>query len=196
METPDQPLSNADSLQLIQQMIRAAKQDLSDNSFDFLFWGWLVLVAALSNYVLLRLDYANPALPWLLMPMGGLVVGVYHWRKKGSQLGPTPLGVTITFLWISFGVLLAFTLGVGAKFGQEVAYPLIIALYGLGAFTTGGALRFRPLIFGGATCWLLATLAFQVDFPTQLLLVAVALVISYIIPGHLLKAQYRRARPV
>ena len=74
-----------------------------------------------------------------------------------------------------------------------LAYPLIIALYGLGTFAAGRALRFRPLIWYGAACWLLTTVAFRVEFETQLLLlIAAAMLSAYIVPGHLLRNQYRR----
>ena len=54
----------------------------------------------------------------------------------------------MTYLWAGFGVLMLMLIGVGVGVasGWGLAYPLIIALYGLGTFATGGALRFRPLI--------------------------------------------------
>jgi hypothetical protein len=196
METTEKPLTGPESLQLIQQMIQAAKQDLSDRSFDYLFWGWLVLGAALGNYALLLTGYANPALPWLLMPLGGIIMVVYHYRQEKRRTVRTPVGEFLGFFWTGMCVLLLMIIGFGMTHGWPQAYPLLIALYGLGTFVSGGALRFRPLVYGGAACWLLATAAFMVSFPTQLLLLAAAVVVAYIIPGHLLKARFRRGRAV
>jgi hypothetical protein len=197
METiDDKPLTGPESLHLIQQMIHAAKEDLSDKSFDFLFWGWLVLAAALGNYLLLVVGYKQPWLPWVTMPLGSVVVGIYHYRQEKRRTVHTPVGDFLGFFWAGMGVVMLMILGFGMVHGWQKAYPLLIALYGLGTFVTGGALRFRPLVYGGAACWLLATAAFQVSFPTQLLLLAAAVVVSYIIPGHLLKDRFRRGRAV
>jgi hypothetical protein len=196
MSPAEKPLTGPESLHLIQQMILAAKEDLSDRSFDYLFWGWLVLAAALGNYALLLTGYARPWLPWALMPLGSVIVLVYHYRQEKQRTVHTPVGEFLGFFWTGMAVVLVMVLGFGMVRGWVLAYPLLIALYGLGTFVSGGALRFRPLVYGGAACWLLATGAFLVSFPTQLLLLAAAVVVAYIIPGHLLKARFRRGRAV
>ncbi|UOQ73955.1 hypothetical protein [Hymenobacter cellulosilyticus] len=197
METTDKPLTGPESLHLIQQMIREAKQDLSDNSFDLLLWGWLVLAATLVHYGLLQTGYNKPWLVWpILMGLGSVAAFVNGVRRGRREKVRTAQGDFMVYLWSGFGVLMLMLLGVGSTEGWSKVYPLIIGLYGLGTFATGGALRFRPLVLGGAACWLLATLAFRVDFATQLLLVAAAVLVAYIIPGHLLKARFRRGRAV
>ncbi|QNH61746.1 hypothetical protein [Hymenobacter sediminicola] len=197
METSEKPLSAPDSLRLIQEMIQAAKQDLSDNSFDLLLWGWLVLVAALAHFGLRQIGYDKPWVAWpVLMSLGAVVAFVHGMRRGRRERTRTAQGDFMAFLWGGFGVLMLMLIGVGTAYGWQVAYPLIIALYGLGTFATGGALRFRPLIWGGAACWLLAAVAFRVDMDAKLLLVAAAVLVAYIVPGHLLKSQYRRGRAV
>lgn len=197
MEPTEKPLSGPESLALISEMIQAAKQDLSDNSYDLLLWGWLVLAAALSHFALLQTTYDKPWLAWpVLMGLGTVLAFVNGARRGKRERVRTAQGDFMTFLWSGFGVMLLFLLGVGVFQGWGLAYPLIIALYGLGTFATGGALRFRPLIWGGAACWLLATVAFRATFDVQLLLVAAAVLVSYIVPGHLLRNQYRRGRTV
>jgi hypothetical protein len=197
MEPLEKPFSAPDSLRLIQEMIQSAKQDLSDNSFDLLLWGWLVLAAALVHYGLLQTNYDRPWLAWpWLMGLGTVATFVNGARRFRRQRVRTVQGDFMSFLWAGFGVLMVMLLGVGAASGWGLAYPLIIALYGLSTFVTGGALRFRPLIWGGAACWLLATVAFRVEFETQLLLIATAVLVAYVVPGHLLRNQYRRGRAV
>ncbi|MBD2716012.1 hypothetical protein KBK19_13295 [Microvirga sp. STR05] len=197
METSEKPLSAPESLRLIQEMIQAAKQDLSDHSFDLLLWGWLVLIAALGHYGLLHSGYDKPWLAWpVLMGLGSVAAFVNGARRVRRERVRTAQADFMVYLWGGFGVLMVMLIGVGAAYGWGKAYPLIIALYGLGTFATGGALRFRPLIWGGAACWILATVAFRVSFDAQLLLVAAAVLVAYIVPGHLLKSQYRRGRAV
>ncbi|WP_133274084.1 hypothetical protein [Hymenobacter radiodurans] len=197
MEPIEKTMSPTDSLRLIQEMIHTAKKDLSDNSFDLLLWGWLVFAAALSHYVLLQIGYEKPWLAWpALMSLGAVAAFVNGVRRGHRERVRTAQHDFMTYLWAGFGVLMLMLIGVGIVAGWQTAYPLIIALYGLGTFATGGALRYRPLLWGGAACWLLATVAFRVSFEMQLLLIAAAVLVAYIVPGHLLKNQYRRGRAV
>jgi hypothetical protein len=196
MENPDKPLSSADSLQLIHQMILAAKQDLSDNSFDFLWWGWVVALASVASYALQYTGAGQAWWPWAtLMPLAAVGSVVYHVRQGQRQAGSvSPLGQYMRYLWTGMAVMFAFAISFMVVFGNQPAYILFMALYGLGTFATGGAIRFRALLWGGVGAWVLAGAAFWVKGPELLLLLALALLVSYIIPGHLLKAQYRRGR--
>jgi hypothetical protein len=96
------------------------------------------------------------------------------------------------FTWIAFGASLFIVLTLGGKVGWEVTYPVVILLYGIGTFISGGVLRFLPLILGGIACWVISCIAFFVSFDIQLLLLAGSLLVAYIIPGHLLKYNYNR----
>lgn len=189
-------MSAADSMRLIQEMIHTAKQDLSNHSFDLLLWGWLVFAASLAHYGLLQMGYkGSAALAWpVLMGLGSVAAFIHGARRARQERVRTAQQDFMIYLWTGFGVLMLMLIGMGFVSGWSKSYPLIIALYGLGTFATGGALRFRPLIWGGAACWLLATVAFRVPFDTQLLLVAAAVLVAYIVPGHLLKNQYHRGR--
>jgi hypothetical protein len=89
-------------------------------------------------------------------------------------------------LWIAFLVTLFSVLFGMGKVGLEASYPIIMLLYGLGTFVSGGILKFNPLRIGGIVAWICGTLAFHVSFSDQLLLIMVAIIASYIIPGHLL----------
>lgn len=198
MEATEKPLTGAESLQIIQQMIQAAKQDLSDNSFDLLWWGWLVAVAAVASYALQSTGIAPVWLPWaIIMPLAGVGSFIYHFRQGQRQAGISgPVGQFMRFLWTGMGVLFAFSFSIMVVYGYQPGYILFIALYGLGTFATGGAIRFQPLQWGGVAAWVIAGAAFWVKGPELMLMLAMALLLSYIVPGHLLKAQYRRGRAV
>jgi len=192
MENHEKTLTEQESLLLIGQMIQQARESVQENGFIFLLWGWLVLAASLTNYVLLyAFGYEHHYLPWpVLMTLGGLVSMIYARRQSKNESGvKTHLGTFMKYLWIAFGVSLAFVLLYMSKIGIEAGYPLILLIYGIGTFVTGGALNFRPLVIGGICCWILAVLATFFDFQVQLLLLSLAIVVSYIIPGHLLKSR-------
>ena len=123
------------------------------------------------------------------MTLGGIITMVYTARQKKKMRVKTHLDTFLGYLWTAFGVALFFVLAYMSKIGIEAAYPLILVVYGIGTFTSGGALQFKPLIIGGICCWILAVISAFVGFQVQLLLLSLAIVVSYIIPGHLLQAR-------
>ena len=70
-------------------------------------------------------------------------------------------------------------------------YHMVMVVYGFWLFISGGALEFRPLKIGGAINWVLATFAFFVGFEQQLIVLAIAVLLGYIIPGHILNNKFK-----
>jgi hypothetical protein len=184
--------SEQDSLRVIQEMIEKTKKGIKDNGFFFLLWGWLVLVASLSHFAMLYWNlFDKPWLPWpLLMTAGGIASGIYGAMSKKEKAAPSYVERFMGYLWGAFSIALLIVLGSMVKLGPTAVYPFILVLYGIGTFVTGGVLKFRPLLIGGVICWICAIGSLFVSFDIQLLLIAVAVLFSYIIPGHILKANY------
>lgn len=193
ISSEETPLNERQSLDLIQTMIRQAQNRFSDDGSQYLLWGWLVLIASLLHYALLRTTYADYGpLAWLLMPMGG--VGAFLLGRRSAQRQTrTHLDRVMTFLWSAVGAAIGLTFAI--TFGQahyQVTYPILLVLYGVGLFTSGGLLRFRPLQFGGGACWGLAMACTQVSFENQLLCLAAGVLVGYIVPGFVLRARFQQ----
>jgi hypothetical protein len=77
-----------------------------------------------------------------------------------------------------------------ARLGWQDCYSFYIVMYAIGSFVSGRALKFSPLVWGSVGCWLLAIISTFTSFDVNILLGALAVLISYIIPGHLLRIQY------
>ncbi len=182
-------LNEQKSLQLIEDMIKKAKDQYSDNGFLYLLWGWLVLLASLSHYFLLQSEADKPYLAWLLMPLGGVISAVYAMQAQKKSYHKTYTDDVMKYTWMAF----LFTLGIvlfSMNKLQEYTYPMVILLYGIPTFISGGVLKFKPLIIGGSLCWILSILSMFQPFEYQLLLLAASVLSAYIIPGHLLRNQY------
>ena len=83
-----------EQLDLIQQTIAQAKENLSNHSYDFIFWGWLVSISAILNYVLLAYSsLGNQSyLIWpITMTIGSIGVFCYYLKreKKKSHKNPS-----------------------------------------------------------------------------------------------------------
>ena len=86
-----QNLSAEQSLQVIRSMIEKAKQDVASNSFYFLLWGWLIFIAALVHFGLMKLtNFEYPYIAWNLMWIGGIasmIKGIKDSKKnRGKNL--------------------------------------------------------------------------------------------------------------
>lgn len=181
--TPEQ------SLQLIRSMISKTKQNMSDNSIYFLVWGWLTFIACTAQFVLKNiLQYEKHYLVWTVIIIG-VAFSIYQGRKEGTSVkAKTYVDENMKHLWagmaISFFVLgmILTRLGWGT-----VIFPFFIMLYGLGTFVSGNFIQFRPLIIGGIIAWALAIGSTFVNYDYQMLFGAGAILISYIIPAHMLR---------
>ena len=194
MESPDNILNEQQSLQIIDQMISRAKNDVRDNGFMYLFWGWLVLVAAITHYILqFVVEYQKFWLPWaILMPLGGIVSGIIGARQNKTEKVKTYVSEFLGYLVIAFMVGLGTVLFFMPKLGLN-CYPLVMLMYGIWLFVSGGVMRFKPLIAGGILNWGLAIGAFYVTFQYQLIMISAAVLFGYIIPGHMLNSESKKS---
>jgi hypothetical protein len=174
----EKDINPLESLDIITKMVDRAKQNYSTDSFYYIMWGWLVFIAALLSYFLAPVLKGNIGYVWLLMPIGGII--------------------SINTIWLTLGIAF-ITVMIATALGQMFDFlPVFILLYGIGIFFTGRLLRFIPMIIGGALCFPLffACLHFSIldesNYLKQFLILAVAILVSYIIPGHLLKAKYKK----
>lgn len=78
----EKSFSPEESLQLIQTMIRKTKDSVAVDSFYLLFWGWLVFICCIVEYVLMvYIKYPYHSFVWWAMPIGGIISGIYSSRQ-------------------------------------------------------------------------------------------------------------------
>ncbi len=183
-----------ESFDIINKMIQRAQNKIDDSSFYYLFWGWLVLIASIANFIMLKMELPNPFLPWVLMPLGGVVTGIYSYKNKKSKVVSTYLDDLMKYVVTAFLISLAIVLFFMSKLGLS-SYPMIMMIYAIWLFISGGALKFKPLIIGGIINWVLAITAFFFEFDVQLLLISAAVLMGYIVPGYMLKSRSHKSIP-
>ncbi|MBA3970822.1 MAG: hypothetical protein H0X46_01515 [Bacteroidetes bacterium] len=191
METEEKQLTQEESLRIIHEMIAAAKNDVKADAFIFLLWGWLVFIASIAQFILIKMNMEWNSAPWLLMPVGGVITIVYSIRKGKQDKTKTNVTESLKYTWIAFTAALFIIMFFNRMEVLQVL-PCIMVLYGMGLFLSGGALKFKPLIYGGIFCWLCAIAGFEVQNLYQLLILAVAVLGGYIIPGYLLKMNNKK----
>jgi len=183
--------SSEESIELIQRMIKSAQHDIEDDSFYFLLWGWAVFFACVLNFVLMKLGSAYPFIGWMiLMPLAGVVTAVYGSKKERKSKVKSYVDSLMKYVLISFLVSLFMVLFFMGKLGLNT-YPMVMMVYGFWLFISGGALKFKPLIIGGIINWVLAAISFFLFFEFQLIVLGIAVLLGYIIPGYMLKSKFK-----
>ena len=188
MSNETNKLSPQQSLDLISSMINQAKGNVRDNSFYFLLWGWIIVVANLGVYTLLKIEYHSPYLIWLIVIPGWIISIFWGYKKSKVARIKSHLDKVNTVVWISYGVF-AITI---PFFGQFINYqinPMILLVGGLCTFISGIIIRFNPLLVGGVVIFCAGLVSFFVHQEIQFLIAAVAIALGYLIPGYMLKSQ-------
>lgn len=185
-------MNNREALKVIDEMIASAKADINDNGFFYLLWGWLIIAACISEYILMyEVQWEYHWIGWpITTGIGGIFSTVGGLKKDHKAKVKTHVDRMMGYIWGGFGVtlfLVLFSMNINSPQG---VYPLIIALYSMGTFISGGVLKFKPLKAGAIISWVIALAAMFVDFKFQLLLLALSIIIAYLVPGYMLKHKY------
>ncbi|MCX8490557.1 MAG: hypothetical protein ORN54_05770 [Cyclobacteriaceae bacterium] len=182
-------LSPQQSLDLIQTMINEAKGNVRDNSFYYLFWGWVLIVAHLGSFVLNTLEFANPYRVWLIIIPAWIISILYGIRQRKKQKrANTHLEKINMTLWISFGVLAVVIPFFGSFINYQIN-PVTLLVASMATFISGVVLKFRPLMLGGVIFFVFGLASFFFSNEQQSLLSAFAIALGYLVPGYLLKSQ-------
>lgn len=188
MKTHDENLSPQQSLDLIANMIHEAKGRVQKNSFYFLLWGWVIVVANLGMYILTMMDYDRPYVVWLItVPtwIYSMIKGYSQGREGGTR--SSHLDRITGTIWIAYGAVIFTFVG----FGQLINFqlnPTILLITAIPTFTCGVIINFRPLMMGGVIFWISGIISFLLPLDAQPLAGAVAITCGYLVPGYLLKA--------
>ena len=71
-----------------------------------------------------------------------------------------------------------------------------LMLYAIPTFVTGAARNFKPMLWGGITCWICCLVSVYTKSEWDMLLIAFAAIMAWLIPGIILWAKYKKATTV
>ena len=167
----------------------------------FLAWGYPTVLVLLMEFAALMIwneDWC--AWLWAGIPLIGTPFMMYFINEDYERTHNRTLEQNIILvMWIFIGF--ASCVG-GAAMGfagvfQQSFFAYLSLLCGMGCFMTGIILHFRPKTICGIIASLLSAvpLFFQGDlWPWQLLVAAVTITLSLIIPGHLFRRYVKQLR--
>jgi hypothetical protein len=185
-------LSPEKSFKLINQIINQARNKFEENGFIYMFWGLLMAITSLSQFILLRNEYyAINWYPYILMPIGSIYTGFYFSKRKGkSKQNLISKIVSITWIVLAFNLLI-----LGAVLGsylKQNLIPIILILLAIGVIVSGTSVKSRLLIYSGILINISAFVCFYIDWIYQPLLMSIVSILAFFIPGLLLMIKYKK----
>ncbi len=189
MNNETEKLSPQQSLDLITSMINEAKGNVRHNSFYYLFWGWVLIIAHLGSFALSKIEFDYPFVVWLIVIPAWIVSFVYGSRQtKNQKRSATHLEKINITLWISFGTLAVVIPFFGGFINYQIN-PIILLIGSMATVASGVILKFRPLMMGGILFFAAGLLSFFFSNEHQSLISALTIALGYLVPGYLLKSQ-------
>ncbi len=185
-------LSPEKSFKLINQIINQARNKFEENGFIYMFWGLLMAITSLSQFILLKNEYYDINwYPYILMPIGSIYTGFYFSKRKGkSKQNLISKIVSITWIVLAFNLLI-----LGAVLGsylKQNLIPIILILLAIGVIVSGTSVKSRLLIYSGILINISAFVCFYIDWIYQPLLMSIVSILAFFIPGLLLMIKYKK----
>ena len=187
MENEEKLMTGEESLKVISAMINKTRTDLSQSIFHFLFWGWLLFACSLSEFILWKLtDWTNVWFVWLFVIPGALVSFIYGFVKgRRSQVYSYATSIYV-WTWVAFFfAAIVFFIVNADNYGSIAKFMLLIVA--IPTMISGVIIKFRPLIWGAASLWILAFVAHFGGETVSGLAMPVAMITGFLVPGYLLK---------
>ena len=187
MENDEKMMTGEESLKIITEMINRTKVNIRQGSFHLLFWGWLITVCSLSEWLIAKLSsYPHPYYVWILVIPGAFVSMIYGAVTGRKAKVHTYADMLYMWTWIGF-LFAAIVLFIVQSDRMENITPYILLLAGFPTFLSGFIVKFKPLIAGGICFWVIAILVHFAGPSLALLGTPVAMLTGYLIPGYMLR---------
>ena len=187
MENEEKLMTGEESLRVITEMINKTRVSITQSSFHLLFWGWLIFACSLSEFLLWKLtDWTNAWYVWLFV-IPGVFVSMIYGFVRGKREKVFTYGTAIqVWTWMAFLVSsVIFFIVYPLETGDISKYMLLLAAMPL--LISGAVLRFRPLMWGAVSFWVVALVAHFGGHTVSGLAMPVAMIAGYLIPGYLLR---------
>jgi len=187
MENGEKLMTGEESLKIITNMINRTKVNIRNSSFHLLFWGWLIFICSLTEYILWKFtDISSPWYVWFFVIPGTFVSFIYGFTTGRKARFHTYADKIYVWTWIAFFIA-AVVLFIILWDKMEFVSPYILTLAAIPTFLSGFIIKFKPLIIGGITFWILAIIARFAGNEVSSLAVPVAMLTGYLIPGYMLR---------
>jgi hypothetical protein len=180
-------LSPQESLHVIADAITKTKENIRENSFCFLLWGWLIAGASFMEYFLHHFTtFRYYFIPFPVLAAAGILVTIIYFKQKSTSATLTYTMYFINKMWMVLGVCFILVVFINVSHGHA-PFPYTLLIAGIGTLVSGLVMKFQPLIIGGILFLLASIASIYMAVEYGSLLNGFAVIAGYLIPGYLLK---------
>jgi hypothetical protein len=197
-------LTPEESFDIINKAISNFKMNYKENALVFLLWGWILTLASISNFIILKIVSSWEAHEliagkwelkglyilgnWVVFCLIGFIILYFMVRKLNKEKKVySHIDKFIEYLWWSTAA--SFVIATIICFRLRIEPPVLMLLIaGIATTTTGLVIKFKALIIGGISFFIFSIAATFVTNEYLALLVGAAIICGYLIPGYFLKA--------
>jgi hypothetical protein len=191
----EKQLTEQESLQLIGRMIHEAKGYYYESGLGGLIYGFSFFICSLLHYLMGKELIAFPFEPFYLLVPVFFAQAWLQWNEEKKKKAKTFTDEAVDYVWMGFFIS-ALAAWCGAFAGLQYSIvTIIIFLMAFAAYVTGSLTKFRYHIIAAFICWALAIASFFMQDPGVYLLLALAAVLVWIVPGFILNAHFRKQHP-
>ena len=182
------------SLQLINNMIQKAKANFTDNGHGWLIWGTMIFMASLSTYFFIEYNFSNIFLAWNIFGGIAILLLLYNFFKPSHSKARSYVSDILKYVDIGFAVcLFVIIFSMNVSVGANNGFGYLLMIYAFLMLIQSGALQFKPLLYGAIINWIGSmTIFLNTELKYDMLITAVAVFLGYIIPGLILRSQYKK----
>jgi hypothetical protein len=203
-------ITEKESLDLIAQMINSAKQEQKDDGIGWIIWGWLLFFASIFTWLNMQFYwFKDISLFWNAVGICVMIYWIYRMIKYFSGRNTEKVKTYTADLFAKlnsgffiFLLLIIFSMNIPIR-GVPPAkgFMLLTGLYGFWILVYGTALNFKPSIVAAYITLVIAFAGLFIykiepsqhgEFQLVMLVHAVAVLIGYIIPGHLANKEFKK----
>jgi hypothetical protein len=191
-------LSNEKSLAIIHQMISQAKDNITDNGLSWLLWGTMLFLASLSTFIFINIGSDNLFLGWNIFGAVTIVLLLYAAVKPKKKKVKTYVDDLMKMVDIGFFVcIFVIILSINISVSPNDGFGFMLMVFAFLMLIKGGAIKSKALVVGAVVNWAGAIGVFiNKEFRYDMLIMAAAVLIGYIIPGLILWAEHKKANHI
>ena len=196
----EKQITEQESLLIIQQMIQTAKQEQKDDGKGWILWGWLLFAASVLTFINLKTQWFSNYFFWNMFGIASLLLLLYSVLKsifiKKTKKVKTYTAELFQKLNIGFFIsLMLIIVAINRGVPPVQGFSLLLGLYGFWILVYGSALNFKPSIIGAYITWACALAGLFVHtFDWTMVIHATAVLLGYIIPGHLANNEFNKTQ--
>ena len=206
----EKPLTEQESLLIIQQMINRAKSNFVDTGIGPILWGGVITICSIVQAAKIYFDFKMSFDIWWLA-LFALVPQVFisiNERKERKAKGWDD--DILSYVWTCFGIAVFVVNFINNRLSMELAPAIdayraagneiqsswsfascfLLLVFGFPTIITGAARKQRWMLAGGIFCWVSAIVAAFTPTYVDFVLMAFAAAFSWLIPGIMIRKKY------